>query len=233
MAGTGRVSYQDVKARVLENIRNNTWGPGTMLPGEIELSESFGCARATVNRAMRELVDEGLIERKRKAGTVVKQAPTRHARFQIPLVREEIENSGGTYRYALVNQQILTPPSWLKVKPGWAKVAETLHVECVHYRDDKPYLFEDRWINVDAVPQVRDTSFEEVGPNEWLVKEVPFSEIELAFSARNATADVAALLDATEGEAIFSAERMTRLNDNPVTYARLCYYRGYKMTMQL
>ena len=61
------------------------------MPGEVDLAEEFGCARATVNRAMRELADEGFIDRKRKAGTRIKSSPTRHAKFAIPLIRDEIE----------------------------------------------------------------------------------------------------------------------------------------------
>ena len=56
-----RTSYHDIKAIVLTRIRENIWPPGANLPGEIELAKEFGCARATVNRAMRELVDEGIL----------------------------------------------------------------------------------------------------------------------------------------------------------------------------
>ena len=66
-----RVGYRDIKQRVLRRMREKTWIPGTLLPGEVELAKEFGCARATVNRAMRELADEGILSRKRKSGTAV------------------------------------------------------------------------------------------------------------------------------------------------------------------
>lgn len=69
-----RVSYRDVKAEILNRIRNNTWPHGSNLPSEIDLAKEFGCARATMNRVMRDLVDDGFLERKRKAGTKVKQS---------------------------------------------------------------------------------------------------------------------------------------------------------------
>lgn len=49
-----RTSYQDIKANVMTRIRENIWPPGANLPAEIELAREYGCARATVNRAMRE-----------------------------------------------------------------------------------------------------------------------------------------------------------------------------------
>ena len=154
-----RKSYQDIKAEVLSRIRKNIWPPGAGLPGEIDLAKEFDCARATVNRAMRELVDEGILERKRKAGTRVKASPTRRAQFAIPLIREEVTAVGATYRYALVDRNIARAPAWLcaliKIQTG----TKMLHLRCMHYASNRPYQFEDRWINLAAVPDAETTDF--------------------------------------------------------------------------
>ena len=84
-------TYRDVKADLLSKIVRGEWAPGGLIPGEIELAEHYSCARATVNRAMRELADDGIVERRRKAGTRVRMAPVRQARFEIPLTRAEVE----------------------------------------------------------------------------------------------------------------------------------------------
>jgi GntR family histidine utilization transcriptional repressor len=102
---TERLGFRDVKREVFRRIRNNQWGPGTLLPGEVELAAEFSCARATVNRAMQELSDDGIIERRRKGGSRVKLAPLRQVTFEIPLVRNEIEARGASYRYALLNSK--------------------------------------------------------------------------------------------------------------------------------
>lgn len=224
-----RTSYQDIKADVLNRIRQNIWPPGAGLPGEIELAEEFGCARATVNRAMRELVDEGILERKRKAGTRVKASPTRKANFSIPLIREEITDTGAAYRYALVEREIIAAPGWLRAQVKIPKGGEVLHLKCMHFASNAPYQLEDRWINLAAIPKARAQDFETLGPNEWLVREVPFSEAELTFSATTATQDVADHLDQPEGDAVFVIERTTWLNGDNITHARLYFPRGYKM----
>ncbi len=225
-----RTSYQSIKAEVLDRIRKNIWPPGANLPGEIDLAKEFGCARATVNRAMRELVEEGVVERKRKAGTKVKSAPTRRALFSIPLIHEEITNSGAKYRYALVEREVITAPGWLRASIKIPKDANVLHLKCMHFAGSKPYQFEDRWINLATIPGAESNSFSEKGPNEWLVQEVPFTQGELTFSAINATAEVGDFLDQPEGEAIFMVERTTWLGDQSVTHARLYFPRDYKMT---
>lgn len=232
MSDSTRISYHDVKAKVLESIKDNTWAPGTIMPGEIELAQMFGCARATVNRAMRELAEEGILERKRKAGTLVKLSPTPRAKLEIPMIREEIEKTGGTYRYALVTRTQETAPNWLRAKLALSKSGEVLHLRCMHYRDNKPYQFEDRWINLDLVPKAADIDFEDTGPNEWLLREISFTNAEITFSATSANSDVSQFLDCNFGDPLFASERMTWLDNTAVTFARLVFTPGYQMTTQ-
>ncbi len=228
-----RASYQAIKADVLQRIRDNIWPPGTLLPGEIELAEEFQCARATVNRAMRELADEGVIDRKRKSGTRVKTAPTRQAKFTIPLIRLEIENAGKNYRYAMVHRQKQTAPRWLCGRLALHSAAQVLHLQCIHYADESPFQYEARWINLSAVPKAESESFEKIGPNEWLINHVPFTEAELTFSAKSATKDIAAMMSLSEGASLLTAERTTWLSDAPVTYAQLYFHQSYKMTTRI
>ncbi len=228
-----RKSYHDIKADVLSRIRKNIWPPGALLPSEIELAEEFGCARATVNRAMRELVGEGILERKRKAGTRVKSSPSRKAEFSIPLVREEITEAGAKYRYVLVDRKIIAAPDWLRAQIELAKGQRVLHLRCMHFASNQAYQFEDRWINLGAVPDAEYYDFKEVGPNEWLVRKVPFTDGELVFSATNATVELADFLNISHNDAIFTVERTTWLDSSSVTYARLYYPRDYKMTSRL
>jgi GntR family histidine utilization transcriptional repressor len=58
---TEKLGFRDIKREVFRRIRSNEWGPGTLLPGEVDLAAEFGSSRATVNRAMQELSDDGII----------------------------------------------------------------------------------------------------------------------------------------------------------------------------
>ena len=61
--------YATIKAALRERIAEGGWQPGVRLPSERELVQTFGCARMTVHRALRELEEEGLIERRQ--GTIL------------------------------------------------------------------------------------------------------------------------------------------------------------------
>ena len=225
-----KYTFRDVKADILAKITGGTWAPGSLIPNEIDLAETYGCARATVNRAMRELADEGIIERRRKAGTRVRLAPIRQARFDIPIVRNEIEEQGAAYRYSLVSSEVVSAPDWLRARLQLAADGEVLHLVCMHYADGNPYQHEDRWINLAALPQARQADFTEIGPNEWLVSTIPFSDAEISFSATSADAELADFLGCAEGAPLFTTERSTWWETGAITYVQLSFRPGHRMT---
>lgn len=223
-------SYLGIKSDILRKITSGEWQPGALLPREAELAAAYDCARATVNRAMRELAEEGILERRRRAGTRVRLAPRRSARFDIPIVRREIEDQGAAYRYALVRREVAAAPDWLRARMRLAGGSEALHLTCLHFADGNPFQFEDRWINLTRLPEARDADFSEVGPNEWLVAAIPFSDAEISLSATAADRGLADHLGCAPGDPLFQVERSTWWDGQAVTYVRLCYRRGHRMT---
>ena len=225
-----RTTYRDVREAILSRITDGTWGAGTILPSEMELAEAFGCARATVNRAMREIEELGLVERKRKSGTRVRAAPVRQARFEIPLVGDEIVASGGTYRYALVSTATLPAPDWLRGRMGLGAGDRVVHVTAMHYADGAPHQFEDRWINATALPEVLQASFDTQGPTEWLIAAVPYSEVEIGLMAVAAEGPLCDHLGHAPGAPVFRVERTTWWQGQSITHVRLNHAPGYRMT---
>jgi GntR family histidine utilization transcriptional repressor len=223
-------TYRDVKSDILSKITKGDWEPGSLVPNEVKLAEMYGCARATVNRAMRELADDGIVERRRKAGTRVRKAPVREARFSIPIVRKEIEEKGAEYRYSLVSSTFVDAPDWLRARLKLEANGKVLHLVCMHYADGDPYQHEDRWINLAALPQAKKADFSSLGPNEWLVLTVPFSDAEISFSAGLSDKNLAGYLASTMGDPVFTIERSTWWEGQAITFVRLTYRPGHRLT---
>ena len=219
----GFLSYLDIKTEIIDRIRKGVWPLDAIIPGEIELAAELGCARATVSRALRELADEGVVERRRKAGTRVVAGQSRSARIDIPVIRAQIEGSGAEYRYQLLRRDIEVAPDsvckHLDIAPG----TEALAIECMHFADDRPHQLEVRWINLKAVPAVRDETFETIGPNEWLLREKPLTDAEHIMSAANATREQAAALGIARRDALFILERRTWLGNMTITWVQLAH----------
>ena len=103
-------NWQSVQDEVLRRINSRLWKPGDLIPNEADLATEFGCARATVNRALQNLADSGLLDRRRKAGTRVALHPVRKATLDIPVIRREIEGKGHAYLYSLISSETVIPP---------------------------------------------------------------------------------------------------------------------------
>ncbi|WP_347268442.1 GntR family transcriptional regulator [Paracoccus sp. (in: a-proteobacteria)] len=222
-------SFRDIKADILRRISDGEWPPGARLPNELALASEFGAARATVSRAMRELVDDGIVERKRKAGSRVRPVPLRQVRLDVPLVRVEVEARGSIYRYALVASSVAPAPAWLRARLGLDAGNQMRHLQCLHLSDGLPYQLEERWINLAVVPQAREADFSATGPSEWLSRHMPFSNIELGFSATAADAEQARHLGCALGDPLFRIERQTLWQDRPITFVSLVYHRGHRL----
>ena len=225
-----KTSYREVMAKILARITQGPWGPGTALPGEVELAEEFGCSRSTMNRALQEIADLGYIDRRRKSGTRVRMAPLRQARFEMPLIRAEIEAAGARYRYTLLHHQVCAAPDWLRARMNLNVGAQVVHVLCLHHADEAAFQLEDRWINATALPQALNEDFAAIGPNEWLVETVPFSEVEVNLTAVAADETIARWLDQAPGEPVFCIERATWWQRAAITFVTLSHRRGYRLT---
>lgn len=225
-----KTDFRELKVELRDRIVRGTWPLGAALPNEVELAEEFNCARATVNRAMRELAEEGLLERKRKAGTRVRDVPRRQVTLNVPFVRHEIEALGARYRYSLLSSQILAMPDWLRAQMNVSADADVRKVQCVHYADGVPYMVEERWFNLTDLPEAESIDFSETAANEWLVAQVPFNDVEMSFSAQAADEDLARLLGCAAGDALFRTERTIWRGDRPLCFARLVYRQGYNLS---
>jgi GntR family histidine utilization transcriptional repressor len=229
-AGPAASKAQAIAGEVRRRIVEREWRQGDRIPDEADLATEFGAARATVNKALQLLADEGLLDRRRRAGTRVAVGPASKATFTIPVIREQVEQAGMTYSHRVVAQRRRPLPGALAERLGLAAGAPLLHLWTVHYGDGRPFQCEERWINPRAVPDVETVDFRQINPNEWLVRNAPYLRADLAFSAANADARTARLLETSPGQALLILQRTTWNDLGAITTVRLACHPGYVMS---
>lgn len=226
-------NWQDLQAEILNRIHSRQWKPGELIPNEVDLADEFGCARATVNRALRAVAEAGLLERRRKAGTRVAVHPVRKATLSIPIIRHQIEERGQSYGYALIRYENVLPAPEIRAQMALGSAAKALHVCALYLADGAPFVYEDRWINPIAVPDIKSVDLATESANEWLVVNAPFTDGDIAFSATAADAVAAEMLDIDQGTAVFTVERSTWNQGRSITLVRLTFAPGYRMQTTL
>lgn len=224
-----RHSWKSVRDVIHGKILDATFGPGDKLPKDEELAESLGCARTTVQRAMRDLAESGVVERRRKGGTHVRVDPVTRATLDIPITRREVEQRGSTYGYQLIGLTEAETPYGVTASFGLAAPSRMLRVEAVHMADNRPFIYEDRWIETRTVPEIRQVDLSRESANEWLVRNKPYNRCDLRFHAERAGDYYGGLFGCDANEALLVMERTTWQNGDPITTVKAVTMPGYRL----
>src|SRR5690606_5137487 len=107
----------------------------------------------------------------------------RKARLDIAIIRLEVEGQGMAYRFDLLEGQRARPPAAVAAAIGLTGRPELLHLRTLHFADDRPFVYEDRWIDPRVVPEIDNVDLATVNINEWLVRNVPYSYGDIVLAA--------------------------------------------------
>ncbi|QDC02282.1 GntR family transcriptional regulator [Mesorhizobium sp. 8] len=226
-AGAASSKARTIADEVRRRIVEGQWRQGDRIPDEADLAIEFDAARATVNKALQLLANDGLLDRRRKAGTRVTVDPVRKASFTISIVREQVEQAGMAYSYRVVAQRRSPVPAGVAARIGLAQGEVLVRMRAIHYADDRPFQLEDRWLNLRATPALTGVDMRHLNANEWLVRNAPYLRAEMAFSAENADRRDARLLGTQPGRALLVLYRSTWNDLGPITTVRVAFQPGH------
>ncbi|MGB0959856.1 MAG: GntR family transcriptional regulator [Halocynthiibacter sp.] len=229
MTQNARQSWKEIRDQIKARILDRTYSPGDKFPRDADIADQLGCARSTVQRAMRDLSDAGLIERKRKGGTHVRMDPVTRATVDIPITRREVEKRGSVYSYQLIDHKITEPPQEIAGKLEQTTPTEMMRVQALHLADHKPHIYEDRWICTTTVPEIRKLDLSRESANEWLVRNKPYTRCDLRFYAISADAETAKILNIQNASALLVIERATWIGTAPITLVKAYTAPGYEL----
>lgn len=205
---------RDIEAR----IASGEWRPGTRIPFEHELVAQYGCARATAGKALAALVNAGLLERRRKAGTFVAYQHVQSAVLDIPDLGKAIAARTGSYRYDLITSKIHNSTGG-----DFAAGTRLRHVIGVHLGADGPFAHEDRLISLANVPEAETADFTSQSPSDWLLRSVQWTQARHRISAIGADTETSRHLAIARHTPCLLVERWTWRTGTPVTHVRQCF----------
>lgn len=215
--------YARIKEELKRALARGRYPPGTRMPSEAELVARFKVSRMTVNRALRELADEGLVVRVQGAGTFAAQPHRVASRLWIRDIHEEIEARGHAHeaRVSLAREERAKPA--VAQRLGLAAGAPVYHTLIVHCEDGVPLQCEDRYVNPAAAPGYLDVDFAHVTPTRYLLDVAPLWEAQYSIAAAMPTKREAGLLGIERQEPCLVVVRRTETQHVPITVARLVH----------
>lgn len=203
-------AYQRVKQHVLERIQNGQWKEGDAIPGEEALAREFGVSRMTVNRAIRELSDEQIVERVQGSGTYVAQQKYQATLVEIRNIAEEIAARGHRHRSELHRLERVKAGEGLGRTFGVSPSHTLFHSVVVHFENDQPIQVEDRHVNPEVAPDYLSQDFTSQTPNAYLMRVAPLQGVSFVIEALHPPQAVADMLAMPAGEPCLVLRRQTR-----------------------
>ena len=215
--------HQRILSDISERILSGEWAPGHRVPFEHELEVQYGCSRMTVNKALSQLARAGLIERRRRSGSFVRQPQSQAAVLEIHDIRTEVEALGLPYAYELLSAEKRRSNAEDRAVLGLDATSPLLALRCRHFAGKRPFCHERRLINLAAVPPADKEGFEDIAPGPWLLDRVPWSAAEHRIRAIAADSQLAHVLEIQAGAPCLMIERRTWNAEFPVTHVRFVY----------
>ena len=215
--------HQRILSDIREKILSGAWAPGHRIPFEHELTTEYNCSRMTVNKALSELAQADLIERRRRAGSFVRRPQHQSAVLKIADMRNEITALGRAYGYELIGRKLRPATAADRDRLGVKKAGKVVAITCRHSADNVPFAVEDRLIDLASVPDAATADFSREPPGSWLLHHVPWTEAEHTISAIVADDRAAQALDIAVGAPCLVIDRYTWRSARTITAVRLLY----------
>ena len=222
--------YFQLENMIREEIEDGKYNPGDKIPSERELSEIVGLSRMTIRKAINNLVEKGILKRKRGQGTFVSEEKLDSFPELIGF-NEHIEMKGMTPSSKVIEHKIIEVN---------AEIAEKLKIDVgdkviltsrLRLADGNPIGFEKSYVPYYICPKLIDLDLSEESiyrtlTNEGYKPTKGNQEIE-AILADEYIAD---LLGGEIDQAILKNTRITYSGETPVEFS-YNFYRGDKYSI--
>lgn len=216
-------AYSKVKAFIKAHISSGEWKPRDQVPSESTLMEQFGVSRMTVNRALRELMAEGLVTRVQGSGTFVAELHRISSKLIIRDVHEEVLERGHIHTVKLLLAAAERARADVARSLGIKTGSKVFHTILIHLENGVPIQYEDRYVNPAAAPKYLDMDFTQVTPTRHLLQVAPVTEASYAIEACLPSDEEAGHLAIKAGEPCLVMMRNTVSGANIASVARLLY----------
>lgn len=210
--------YHQAAQALEEAVADQGLRPASKLPNEIDLAKQLGISRPTMRAAIQELVNKGLVIRRRGVGTMVARAPVIRP-IALTSLYEDLKKSGKTPRTeVLAFDTVQCPPEVENFYQIDANI-RVLTFDRLRLADSTPVALLHNVIQVDLL-EIEGEDLAQNGLYELFRRNgiMPHSATQKV-GACKAAADEANLLKIRQGDPLLTAIRFTYdINGRPIEY---------------
>jgi DNA-binding GntR family transcriptional regulator len=215
--------YYQVATRIEAAIRDGRLPAGAKLENEVALSGRLGLSRPTVRRAIQDVVDKGLLVRRRGIGTqVVHGEITRQV--ELTSLHEDIERSGRHSSTELLVRNVIPADAAIAALLVVAEGSPVLHLRRLRSADDTPVAILENHLPEDFV-DLKESELTRYGLYQVLrARGTTMRVARERIGARRATNPESKLLDMEKGAPLLTMDRTAYdSSGRAIEYGHHCY----------
>jgi len=202
------------------------------------LAEEFGVSRMTVNRALKELCEERVLERRQGSGTFVAQQQFNHTFVEVRNIAQDLKSANRDYQAHVVSKRAITASMLDDEMRGKfdldtavvssdsedtriSEIAVLYEVKIVHFADGQPIQFEERWVDAKKVPQFLEQDFSVVNTSDYLIAKSPLERGSYTIRAVAAPDEIANALQVAPQSPTLVLRRQTYSAGRVLTFVKM------------
>lgn len=221
--------HEQISAAILQQLTAGDLQPGDRLESEVDIAERLGVSRPTVRQALLSLVDRGLLMRVRGQGTRV---TARRVQRQLApsSLYDDLRAAGQDPQTEVLTYELTSPPAEIAAALGLDSQAQTIHFRRLRSTGTEPLALMENHVPLEWAPSLQE--LRTGGLVESLrAKGLTITSAHQRFTAINATADTARLLNEPVGTALLVMTRVAfDQSGRAVEYGRHIY-RGSRYSL--
>jgi len=201
-------------------IRQQKLVAGDRLPAEVDIARILGLSRNSLREAYADLMAKGLIKNKHGVGTFIANPPILNALKGSAGFWNLIENAGMKASFREIQRDQVIAPKEIAVILGLVTEKPAYRLRWLFMANDQPCILVDHYLARSIPP----SAFNESTEHDALAAISPFMVIDGATlstrtSAINATAEIAELLQVSEGDALLWSTALVHSGNGSVPLA--------------
>jgi len=215
--------YFQISSRLEQAIRSGEIAPGARLENEISIGQRLGLSRPTVRRAIQEVVDKGLLVRRRGIGTQVVQGQVTRE-VELTSLFEDLKGSQHEPGTRVVSREVVAAPAGVAERLGVETGAPVLRLRRLRTADGTPMAVLENHLP----EEFADITEEQLGAGGLYAilraRGVTIRVAKQRIGARRAHDDEPGLLDIDAGSPLLTMERTAfDASGHAVEYGRHVY----------
>ncbi|WP_411843796.1 GntR family transcriptional regulator [Salinicoccus sp. HZC-1] len=146
--------YKQIAKRIKKDIISNGTKGGEAIPTETKLAEMYEVSRVTVRRAVKLLIEEGLIYSVHGSGTYISEKKIEHDIYKLQGFTEEMSGLHNNPSNEILEFQLTSPSEevrdYLKLEDG----QKVYYVKRLRLADEKPLILEESYLPFELFPDL-------------------------------------------------------------------------------